>query len=382
MTRTFCLLTIVPMVLLAASSMVSAEQVPPIPAVAPAVQTPATQPPEARPRIIDQVETPPAAPISVAAQQAQAIDINPSLTRKSKKGKTKKAQKKTEVEPEFEEEPVTRDELVEGLRSQIKALEDRHIVAAQIAEAIQRPVNASSVESKTIYTYLPDAVYMVYGAVNHIVDIQLQPGEKLTSPPAAGDTVRWIVGTASSGSGPETVTHVLLKPVRPDIETNFLITTDRHAYRLYARASKNFFVPTIAWVYPQEEATKAALLRRDEQVKEEQMISPPVPPEKLNFEYQVKAEDDYPWTPLRVFDDGQKTYIQMPPDMSASEAPAFFIRDGKELNLVNYRLKGEYFVIDRLLEEGELRSGTRDIVKIQRRKSWNWSLLNPAAKGN
>ena len=366
------------LLILAADLLVSAEQVPAIPAAL----SPETLPPQERPKIIAQVEPPPAEPVAAPEPKAKAIDINPANDKKARKKKKGKTAAKKEVESDFEEEPVTRDELVEGLRSQIKALEDRHIVAGQVGESLQRPVNAASVESKTIYTYLPDAVYMVYGAVNHVVDIQLQPGEKLTGSPAAGDTVRWLVGTTTSGSGPETVTHVLVKPVRPGIETNFLITTDRHAYRLYARASKNFFIPTIAWVYPQEEMNKAAAVKKEEEKQQEQTVSPPVPPEKLNFGYQIKPEDDYSWTPVRVFDDGAKTYIHMPPAMKHSEAPVLFIKDGRDLNLVNYRLKGEFYVIDRLLEEGELRSGTKDIVRISRKKSWSWSSANESEKSN
>ena len=76
------------------------------------------------------------------------------------------------------------------------------------------------------------------------------------------------------------------------------------------------------------------------------------------------------WRPTRVFDDGAKTYIQFPKDLSVSEAPPLFVteRKGKTANLVNYRVKGDYYVVDRLFDAAELRLGEKDqmIVRIER----------------
>lgn len=271
--------------------------------------------------------------------------------------------------------PQTRDELVESLKSRIKSLEtqqDRDAVNGHIQDSMQRPVNSMSVESKTIYNYVPDAIYLIYGAVNHVVDVQLQPGEKPSGAPVAGDTVRWIVGETVSGSGNNAITHILIKPVHPGVETNFLITTDRHAYRLYAKSSDAFFIPTVGWNYPEESVTAFAGIQKEQQRLDAQVAGPSLSASDLNFKYRVKADGEYPWTPVRVFDDGAKTYIQMSPGMKTSEAPAFFIRAGRELNLVNYRVKGDYFVVDRLFEEGELRCGKKEVVSIVKEKSGWW----------
>lgn len=170
--------------------------------------------------------------------------------------------------------------------------------------------------------------------------------------------------------------------MHPNIETNFLITTDRHAYRLYAKSSESFFVPTVGWNYPEESVAAFASIQKEKQRFEAQVAGPALEAANLNFKYKVKPDDDYSWTPVRVFDDGSKTYIQMAPGMKNSEAPAFFIREGKELNLVNYRVKGDYYVVDRLFEEGELRCGKNDVVTITKEKSgWSW-FSSSAAKQN
>jgi type IV secretory pathway VirB9-like protein len=75
------------------------------------------------------------------------------------------------------------------------------------------------------------------------------------------------------------------------------------------------------------------------------------------------------WQPVRVFDDGVKTYIEFPPDLAVREAPPLFLlgADG-QAELVNYRLLGRYVVVDRLIERAELRLGAKRqaIVRITR----------------
>lgn len=247
-----------------------------------------------------------------------------------------------------------------------KGLNERQVVEHRVKQSVQRPVNAMSVESKTIYSYVPDAIYMIYAALNHVVDVQLQPGESLTGRIVAGDTHRWEVGTVIDGVGANITTHVLIKPKQAGIETNFLIVTDRHSYRLYAQANDDFFIPTVGWAYPEEEMAKSQLIRKEQQRLDGMVAAPAIIAANLNFKYKIKPDRKYPWTPVRAFDDGNKTYIQMSPEMKSSEAPVLFIKDREKLNLVNYRIKGEYYIVDRLFSEGELRSGKKDKVRIIR----------------
>ncbi len=73
---------------------------------------------------------------------------------------------------------------------------------------------------------------------------------------------------------------------------------------------------------------------------------------------------------MQVFDDGRKTYIRFPPAMLTREAPALFVLSStNETQLVNYRVKNEYYVVDRLIEAAELRVGQQkqEVVRIYRR---------------
>ena len=89
----------------------------------------------------------------------------------------------------------------------------------------------------------------------------------------------------------------------------------------------------------------------------------------LNFNYVVKVEKGEPtWAPVQVFDDGRRTFIRFPEAMLVREAPALFVLRNKETQLVNYRVKNDFYVVDRLIDSAELRVGQQDqeIVRISR----------------
>src|SRR3546814_9664918 len=59
-----------------------------------------------------------------------------------------------------------------------------------------------------------------------VSDIALQPGETLTAV-SAGDTVRWVIGDTTSGSGDAKRVHVLVKPFAPGLKTNLVRSEER-----------------------------------------------------------------------------------------------------------------------------------------------------------
>jgi type IV secretion system protein VirB9 len=62
-----------------------------------------------------------------------------------------------------------------------------------------------------------------------------------------------------------------------------------------------------------------------------------------------------------VFDDGQKTYIEMSLSVKSSEAPALFVMEGSDPLLVNYRVKGDFYIVDRLFDRAQLRIGKQSV---------------------
>jgi type IV secretion system protein VirB9 len=251
------------------------------------------------------------------------------------------------------------DELIFQLAQKVDELRQKSYVTAATTLATQKPKTAKPIGSKTVYTFKEGDIYEIRAGVDRITDIVLQPGESLTNIPVAGDTARWKIGITTSGDAQNETTHVVLKPLDTGIETNVMLSTNRRVYHLRAIAS-DWYMPSVSWRYPDDEAAalqaELAKKRRIEPVK--------VLPDQLNFNYQVENDDDLSWAPIRVFDDGQKTYLQMPRALGTLEAPALFVIQDDQPMLVNYRVKGNFYVVDRLFKKAELRAGTRDKVQI------------------
>lgn len=244
-----------------------------------------------------------------------------------------------------------------------------HVGAANDAARIQ-PEDAGFQNAIQRYAYSEGALFQVYAKPGQVTDIALQEGETLVGPGpvAAGDTVRWMIGDTISGRGATARVHILVKPTRPDIATNLVINTDRRTYHVELRASPRIYMASVSWIYPQDELI--ALRQAEAEAARAAPVAGGFTLERLNFSYRISG-DRPEWRPLRVFDDGQRTLIEFPPDIAQGEMPPFFIlgEDG-EAELANYRVSGRYIIVDRLIERAELRlgAGRRQVrVKITNR---------------
>lgn len=236
------------------------------------------------------------------------------------------------------------------------------------AEARDWPSSGAYVNSALFYDYEPGRIYTVQTSPRFLTTIQLRPGEKLIAK-AAGDVVRWVLGETQAGAGDSAQVTVLLKPMRPGLRTNLVLTTDQRTYLIDATSNATAtYTSVVAWTYPQEEAKAAA-----QEARLRQTAAPvaALSVERLNFNYAVAVRKGRapPWRPLRVFDDGAKTFIEFPANLDRGEAPPLFVLGDKDqAELVNYRQAGAYYVVDRLVERAELRLGgaKQTIVRIER----------------
>ena len=239
------------------------------------------------------------------------------------------------------------------------------IAGAHDAARIE-PAKDGYINAIQVYPYTKGALYQVYAAVNQVTDIALEPGEKLVSV-SAGDTVRWVVGDTSSGEGKEVQVHILVKPIGADLETNLVITTERRTYHLEMRSSQSTYMASVSWTYPASALVALRKQRAEAEVAASAVAEIGVNIEQLRFRYRI--EGDAPWKPRQVFDDGAKVYIQFPSGLAQGEAPPLFVigPDGKPA-LVNYRVRGATYIVDRLFAAAELRLGTapQRVVRIVR----------------
>ena len=97
-----------------------------------------------------------------------------------------------------------------------------------------------------IFRIQEGALYELHTAPGYITTIALEPGEQLVNY-AVGDTARWVVGDVVKGDQ----TLLLVKPTKPKLSTNLVITTDRRIYLLEASSHKGAtYNASIAWTYP------------------------------------------------------------------------------------------------------------------------------------
>jgi type IV secretion system protein TrbG len=225
--------------------------------------------------------------------------------------------------------------------------------------------------SYVLYAYGAGPQPVVDCAALRTTDVQLQPGETVTDL-ALGDQERWMATPASSGDPRSPVPHIVLKPQQPGIETNLTIYTTKHIYHLVLR-SRTRAMQEVEFYYPDElmsamKEADAAAAKAERESAQQIAVDPPgdtdgnvvkvaaVDPSQLNFAYEIDGPN-VPWRPVRAFDDGSHVYLEMPASMKSSAAPALLIAAGGGTQMVNYRVLGSYFVVDRLFEQGVLLAG-------------------------
>jgi len=214
-------------------------------------------------------------------------------------------------------------------------------------------------------------------AVLQVCDVALQAGEQVNSI-NLGDTARWTIEPAITGSGDSEVQHLIIKPMDVGLETSLVVTTNRRAYHIRLRSHRTKYMPQVAFSYPDEEQAQWDL-NRNKTVKERQDKTLPQTGEylgDLDFAYEITPNRAIAWTPVRVFNDKQKTIIQMPEAMAQSEAPTLLVvrREGgvfedDETVQVNYRIQGNRYIVDSVFDSAILIVGVgdhQDAVAIKR----------------
>jgi type IV secretion system protein TrbG len=194
----------------------------------------------------------------------------------------------------------------------------------------------------------------------HVTDLTLATGETVTDV-ATGDSERWLIQIAGSGDLQNPLPHVLIKPKDAPISSNLVIMTNRRTYRLnlLARRTENF-TQAAGFYFPKDlllasEQTKKLAADPPENQKQPELIAD-LAKKELNLSYSISGPN-VPWKPIRAFDDGAHTYIQMAAGMKATDAPALLVAGPAGDGLANYRIAGNYYIVDRLFDQAVLLAG-------------------------
>ncbi|WP_035293566.1 TrbG/VirB9 family P-type conjugative transfer protein [Brevundimonas bacteroides] len=256
---------------------------------------------------------------------------------------------------------------------------------AAIASANAQALTASEADrfvgGVQVFAWSPGRVYEVWTAPLRVSTLTLGPGETVTAK-AAGDTVRWQIGEAVSGTGAGTRTHVMIKPLERGLETNLVLTTTRRVYLIQLRSGAAAgFNAAVAWdlgalTGDATQTAEVAVGGSDGSIvphASRTLVRAGAEVPGLSgtaIAYRVTPRGRAPaWTPLSVQSDGRRTVLRFAPGLSGTEAPALFAigEDGRAETLT-WRREGDLWIVDRVLERAELRLGDRRprIVRIDR----------------
>ena len=223
-------------------------------------------------------------------------------------------------------------------------------------------------DGRVVYIFGQGMPVMVCAPLR-VCAIELQVGEHLQSQPQIGDSRRWEITPVLSGSGLDETPLLIVKPIEPGLETDLIVPTDRRTYVLRLVSDSTRFVSRLAFQYPGEDSTKwtafqfrqdaakhdAEVLREQEREKDTKAGVLPMTDNAVdNLYFDYKLSGDAAYRPQQVFDDGQHTYLIYPNDGRFRELPTLLMMVNGKSELVNFRVDGTRYIVDRLFDKAIL----------------------------
>jgi len=248
----------------------------------------------------------------------------------------------------------------------------RLAVEAALAAGIVQPQDWRN--AAMIYDFDRDLVFEVFTQPLRVTNIVLEAGEQVVDVPFISDSDRWMIGAGVSYENGIPVQHIYVRPNFASLTATLIINTDRRVYHLILRSFTNVHMPIVRWRYPERHMPQRfisdfataggaggaanALGAQDPSFMAD--------PRFLSFNYRITwgVFRRPHWVPTMVFDDGRRTYIQFPEAVLQREMPAVF---ENRADIVNYRVHGNFMIIDKLIERITIRLGNR-VVTVEKRR--------------
>lgn len=238
------------------------------------------------------------------------------------------------------------------------------------AQGFFTTADATWQESCLVYPYFDGSIYQVKTQLGQLTDIELRPGETVQKV-LAGETKRWGIETAMVGRTP----HVYVKPKADGISTNFIINTNQRSYRLQLVTAAEYS-PIVRWQYALDIQKNQNRQSHEEAIAQQsyneifmQRYQGRLVPKVMNYAYKVEGSKKAgrELYPVKIFDDGTRTYIEMPRS-NQYDLPVLYNVDDSEkkgkLMLVNYRIRHGYFIADRVFKHARLHFSNKIYVDI------------------
>lgn len=194
-------------------------------------------------------------------------------------------------------------------------------------------------------------VYRVVAHYGYAVTVELGADEVIETV-SAGDTIAWQIVPAGR--------RLFIKPMEKDAHTNMTVVTTKYTYNFDLDAVETKPKATaqtylIKFRYGEAAGVMNTGTGNGKSGIARGFVSPSRHASDFNFDYRLKGDKEV--MPTFVFDDGVFTYFQFA-DRRNKTLPAIFAvdEDGNE-SVVNYRMEGEYMVVERVGTTYTLRGG-------------------------
>jgi len=223
-------------------------------------------------------------------------------------------------------------------------------------------------DGRVVYVFGQGMPVMVCAPLR-VCAVELEAGEHLQSQPQIGDSRRWEIAPVMSGSGLDGTPLLIVKPIEAGLETDLIVPTDRRTYVLRLVSDPTRFVSRLAFQYPGEDKVKwatfqaqqdaakrdAEILAAQERAKDKQAGVVPMADDAIdNLYFDYKLSGDAAFRPDRVLDDGQHTYLIYPNNGRFRELPTLLMMVNGKTELVNFRVDGSRYIVDRLFDKAVL----------------------------
>lgn len=213
------------------------------------------------------------------------------------------------------------------------------------AYALQEPRPIATDSRIRTVRYSPNEVYQFIGHYGFQSAIEFETDEKIQTV-SIGDSIAWMVNPSGN--------RLFLKPIDQNALTNMTVITDKRSYlfELHAEETQDIrsdsMIFVMRFIYPGSDTATIDVAQF------EPMPDIEKEPEKFNFAYTIRGSSVI--EPIRIFDDGMFTFFEFR-DKNA-DVPAFFRVDsaGNE-ELINFRKRGNYIVVERVTSRFTLRRG-------------------------
>ncbi|MCX8566929.1 MAG: type IV secretion system protein VirB9 [Glomeribacter sp. 1016415] len=227
-----------------------------------------------------------------------------------------------------------------------------------------------------VYTYDPDYTYPILTQTGRLTHLEFEEDEAIIGIYLA-DPKSWHRKTAV------TRRDFFIQPKLAGLANTATIITNKRRYELMLKQNADQYYQRVSWQHQEsdqldgftpetmtnvENNAKPPTPRTRARLSESAKSHPPhqtsthlpLNLERANFDYTVKGKASF--KPLTVFDDGRFTWLKMP---SIQEIPAIFMlaQDGA-VELANFMVQGDYFVIRQMLDHGALLKLGKDEVRI------------------